>query len=86
MDEFEKRMHFTSFVTTLSDVVTKMNPMSLVGSDAQKLIESAGLKDNLASATKKWLDMVIAFSDKVCVLGSKYPIEELLGIKTDPKV
>lgn len=86
MDEFEKRMHFTSFVTTLADVVTKMNPTTLVGGDAQKIIETAGLKDQLAAATKKWLDMVIAFSDKACILGSKYPIEELLGVKTEPKV
>lgn len=79
-------MHFSAFVTTLSDVVSKMNPTTLVGSDAQKIIEQTELKQQLMAATKKWLDMVMAFSDKVTILGSKYPIEELLGIKTEPKV
>lgn len=81
MDEFEKRMHFSAFITTLADAVTKMNPTSLVSSEAQKIIEAAELKPQLQAATKKWLDMVVAFTEKATTLGSKYPIEEVLGIK-----
>jgi len=85
MDEFEKRMHFTAFVTTLSDVVSKMNPATLLGRDSQALVETAGLKDKANGAVNKWLDMVIAFSEKATILGSKYPIEAILGIEVGPK-
>jgi hypothetical protein len=83
MDEFEKRMHFSAFISTLADAVTKMNPNSLMGKDALEALEGTGLKDSMASANKKYLDMLMAYIEKSTVLGSKYPIEEILGIKTE---
>ena len=83
MDEFEKRMHFSAFVTTLSDTVTKMNPATLITDETAKILEGSDLKELQKQAMKKWLDMDMAFMDKANALGSKYPIEELLGIKVD---
>lgn len=85
MDEFEKRMHFSGFIGTLADAVTKMNPNTLLGEDAQRNVEAAGLKDAMANANKKYLDMLMAYIDKSSSIGSKYPIEEILGIKTEIK-
>jgi hypothetical protein len=84
MDEFEKRMHFSAYITTLADAVTKMNPSTLLGeADAQKNLEAAGLKDSMANTYKKYLDMLMAYIDKASSIGCKYPIEEILGIKTE---
>ena len=86
MDEFEKRMHVSSFISTLCDTVTKMNPNTLLGEDMQKGLEAAGLKDKMNQAINKYLDMLMHFMEKADTLGSKYPIEEILGIKVEPKV
>lgn len=81
MDEFEKRMYFSSFVSTLADTVTKMNPITLVGSEGRQELEQAGLKDQYQAAMKKWLDLLMGYSSKAQKLGEKYPIEKLLGIE-----
>lgn len=90
MDEFEKRMHMSSFISTLCDAVSKMNPAMLVDENARKMIDAAQLGNQLQGANKQWLDMLQHFIGKADTLGSKYPIEELLGIKVDtnptPKV
>lgn len=84
MDEFEKRMQFSSFVTTLADVVSKMNPISLVG-EGKADIEAAGLKDQYQAAIKRWLDMLMDYTDKARKMGTQYPLEEVLGIKPEGK-
>jgi len=81
MDEFEKRMYFSSFITTLADVATKMNPITLVGTEGEKAITEAGLKDQYQSAIKRWLDLMITYTQKAQKLGEKYPIEKILGIE-----
>jgi len=83
MDEFEKRMHFSSFIGTLADTVTKMNPTMLVDTDARVVLEGAGLKDQYQGSCKVWLDMLVSYMKKASNLGSKYPIEEVLGIRTE---
>lgn len=85
MDEFEKRMHFSAFVTTLSDTITKMNPATLLNEDTGKMLAESDLKELEKQAMKKWLDMDMAFMDKANRLGSQYPIEELLGIPVEVK-
>jgi len=84
MDEFERRMQFSSFVTTLADVVSKMNPITLVG-EGKADIEAAGLKDQYQASIKRWLDMLMDYTDKARKLGTRYPLEEVLGIKPDEK-
>ena len=83
MDEFEKRMQFAGFITTLADAVTKMNPITLLGQDSFKNMDTLGLKDVFTGSTKKYLDMLNAYIDKARDVGSRYPIEDILGIKTD---
>ena len=83
MDEFEKRMHFSAFVTTLADTVTKLNPATMITGETATIIEGSDLKELTKQAMKKWLDMDMAFMDKSNNLGSKYPIEEILGIKVE---
>lgn len=80
-DEFEKRMHFSGFISTLTDAVTKMNPSTLVSSDAKKEIEAAELKNQLQQTYKGWLDMLMHFIQKADGLGTQYPIESVLGIE-----
>ena len=86
MDEFEKRMHFSAFVTTLSDTISKMNPATLINTETGKILAESDLKELEKQAMKKWLDMDMAFMDKASKLGSQYPIEELLGIKIQPDI
>jgi len=81
MDEFEKRMHFSAFITTLSDTITKMNPATLITGETAAIVEGSDLKELTKQAMKKWLDMDMAFMDKANNLGSKYPIEEILGLQ-----
>ncbi|MBA7629280.1 hypothetical protein ES703_36778 [subsurface metagenome] len=80
VDEFERRMHLSSFVTTLTDAITKMNPSTLISEDAKKDIEAAELKSQVQNVHKKWLDMFMHFVEKVDNLGTNYPIEAILGI------
>lgn len=83
MDEFEKRMHFSAFVSTLSDTISKMNPATLINEETSKILAESDLKELTKQAMKKWLDMDMAFMDKANKLGSQYPIEQLLGIKIE---
>ena len=80
-DEFERRTYLTGTITTLADAVAKMNPTLLVSPTAQQIIEAGGLKEQFQAVTKKWLDMVGHFIEKVDRLGSLYPIEGVIGIK-----
>lgn len=84
MDEFEKRMHFSAYITTLADAVTKMNPNTLLGDEILKGMDATGLNQLMAQANKKYLDMLMAYIDKANLIGTKYPIEEILGIKLEP--
>ncbi|MEM4975994.1 MAG: hypothetical protein QXT64_01565 [Desulfurococcaceae archaeon] len=81
MDEFERRLHLSSLITTLSDVLSKTSPTTLISESLRKELESAGLKDQYQAACKKWLDMYMHYLDKIDALGVNYPIESLLGIK-----
>lgn len=80
-DEFERRQSLTSFITTLVDAVTRTSPTTVMSDNLRDKLEEAGLKDTLQAANKKWVDLYMHFLDKIDSLGSKYPIEELLGIK-----
>lgn len=81
-DEFEKRMHLNSFVTLLADIVSKMNPNTLISDNARTNLEAAGLKDQWQAAEKRYLDMLMHFIDKADKICVQYPIEAILGIKS----
>jgi hypothetical protein len=85
-DEFERRLHFSAFISTLADVVSKMSPSTLINTETRSELEGAELRSQLQSAYKKWLDLYIHYIEKLDAIGVSYPIEALLGITEAKKV
>jgi len=83
-DEFEKKMHFSGYINTLSDTVTKMNPGVLCAGSKQE-IESSDLKAIYQQSLKEWLTMLNVFIRKSSALGEQYPIEKMIGIEDAEK-
>lgn len=84
VDEFEKKMYFSGYITTLSDTVTKLNP-GVLCAGSMKDIEASDLKSIYQQSMKEWLTMLNVFIKKSAALGEQYPIEKMLGIDAEQK-
>jgi len=82
MDEFSRRQALTGYVTVLKDSITQLCPDALISEEGVKMIESSQGKEQVGKLWNEWFVMTSEFMKKIRAVGSQYPIEEVLGIKS----
>lgn len=80
MEEYEKRLIMIQYIQTLVDSVDRLNPSARIATPSKGEAEDPTTREQRQLLNQEWYSMYRDFIRKVQFVGTKYPIEELLGI------